>query len=487
MRGILVLALGAVLIWVGVRAGSNPEAAEAGEQAGVVQETAEPGILEPEPVSEPMEEPLAGPDPGAPAESSVEPVEEQPVEVRPSIEEVPPAAPEPLVEAAPDPAPEVAAEELVAVEEVPSPDPAPTIALGAPAADPVELAELLLESWIDRNPAGLEARLNDAEDPLSPGRWKLLAAFWQAVAGRPQAAAEAAMELEGSSDVTSAEHTLLRAAAEPAPARPVPAASSTRDPLALAMRMVLLEDRGTHAVRVGEWALAARSFSDLIQLELGAPWEPHREALGAWAGQLNAAQAQHRLHPDGEWPSLETEVEPGEGLTVVRKRLVTENAGLRLCVGLLREVNDVGRSQYLHPGQQLRVPTDVPNVLVDLDARLLVYRHGTEAVGAWVVGIGKEGHPTPTGRFKAGEKLEEPPWMPVGGAQLPFGHPENPLGTRWIAWLRDGVKTTYGFHGTWEPQGVGGRVSLGCIRMRNEDVEHLFELLPMGSEIVVQP
>jgi len=506
MRGILVLALGAVLIWVGVRAGSTPEAAGAGDGARVVPETVEEDFstaLAPTPRDEPVpaaleeetpaEPPPAPPDeepevePGLEPEADPEPDAEPEANPEPDAESEDRAAPPPPLDSAPDIAPDSAPD--LAPDSAPdsAPDLAPSIALGSPAGDPIELAEALLGAWIDQDPSALEARLNDAVEPLAHGQRRLLTAFWQAVAGTPQAAADAAVELEGSSEVTSAEHMLLRAAAEPARARPVPAASSRRDPLALAMRMVLLEDRGEHAIRSADWALAARSYSDLIQLDLGAPWAPHREALVEWAGQLNTAQAQHRLHPDGEWPSLEIEVEHGEGLTVVRKRVLAENTGMRLCVGLIREVNGVGKKQYLHPGQVLRIPTDVPNVLVDIDARLLVYRHGTEAVGAWEVGIGKEGHPTPTGRFETGEKLEEPPWMPIGGAQLPFGHPENPLGTRWIAWFRDGVKTSYGFHGTWEPQGVGQRVSLGCIRMRNEDVEHLYELLPVGTQIVVQP
>ena len=41
--------------------------------------------------------------------------------------------------------------------------------------------------------------------------------------------------------------------------------------------------------------------------------------------------------------------------------------------------------------------------------------------------------------------------------------------------------------GTNDPDGVGGKVSAGCIRMRNEDVEELYELLPVGSRVVVQP
>lgn len=368
----------------------------------------------------------------------------------------------------------------VAVQEASS----SAFALGQPGADSAELAEVLLSSWLERDPAPLEARLNDIEDPLPMGQRRLLASFWQAVVGSPEAASQAASELRGNPDVTSAEYTLLRAAGEPAQGRPVPAASSRRDPLALAMRIVLLEDRGGRALSAQDWALAARSYSDLIQLDLSAAWAPHREALLGWCAALNKAQANHRLHPEGEWPSLEIKVGHGEGLTHIRQRALRMAPQLKICVGLIRQVNAVGR--YLHPDQVLRIPTDVPNVLVDLEARTLVYRHGTEAVGAWAVGIGKEGHETPTGSFCVGEKLMEPVWMPIGAEQLPFGHPDNPLGTRWIAWFRDDAKTSYGFHGTWEPEGVGDRVSLGCIRMRNEGVEELFELLPVGSDILVQ-
>jgi lipoprotein-anchoring transpeptidase ErfK/SrfK len=33
---------------------------------------------------------------------------------------------------------------------------------------------------------------------------------------------------------------------------------------------------------------------------------------------------------------------------------------------------------------------------------------------------------------------------------------------------------------------VGGEVSLGCIRMRNDDVNELFEILPRGAEVIIQ-
>ena len=51
----------------------------------------------------------------------------------------------------------------------------------------------------------------------------------------------------------------------------------------------------------------------------------------------------------------------------------------------------------------------------------------------------------------------------------------------------DGKKTSFGFHGTNDEAGVGQRVSRGCIRLRNDDVRELYELLPVGAQVIVQP
>ena len=104
-------------------------------------------------------------------------------------------------------------------------------------------------------------------------------------------------------------------------------------------------------------------------------------------------------------------------------------------------------------------------------------------VRLWQVGVGKPGNETPIGEYEIGDKLEKPAHSVWG---LPYGHPENPLGSRWMALFRAGKKTSYGIHGTSDPDGVGGEVSLGCIRMRNEDVNELYELLPQDAKVVIQ-
>ena len=41
----------------------------------------------------------------------------------------------------------------------------------------------------------------------------------------------------------------------------------------------------------------------------------------------------------------------------------------------------------------------------------------------------------------------------------------------------------YGIHGTNRPTSIGKAASHGCIRMRNQDVEELFDLVQVGDEV----
>lgn len=373
-------------------------------------------------------------------------------------------------------------------EPLPAQDPstAPRFELVGAGADPVQLASILLDAWIMRDPTALGAYVNgQAGGALTPARREMVAAFWQAMVGKRESAARTMTDLEGQQGVTSSELSLLAQAAEEPGDRSLVVTRARRGALERAMEMILLEEDSSKALAEGRLSYAAVGFSNLIHAELEAPWPAHVEALAGWSGNLRRAQESHRLSKSGDWPGIEVVVRGGETLTHIRKRALEGQDGMLVCTGLIERVNQVKR--YIHPSDRLRVPTARPNVLVDLSARLVVYRHGEEAVLCFPCGIGREGKDTPLGVFQVGDKVEEPIWYQPDGPPIPFGSPENALGDRWIEWRQDGVKTSYGFHGTNDPNGVGSRVSRGCIRLRNEDVKELFELLPMGAEVVIQP
>ena len=256
-------------------------------------------------------------------------------------------------------------------------------------------------------------------------------------------------------------------------------------PLTLAMAMGNAERRAQAAARERRYREAAELVSELLLAELDAPWKADVASMARWTELLNDVQRNHRWHPKGDWPAAELTVQPGDTAIAVRKRYLAKHPGRVMCAGLILRSNAV--SGYLQAGQRLRVPTEPVRMLVDLEARWALYLMGEEVAGSWPVGIGRAGEETITGVFTAGNKLENPPWMKVGQEMVPFGSPENPLGTRWIGWFADGVKTSYGFHGTWEPESIGHPSSDGCVRFRNADVEVLFEILPEGSPILVRP
>ena len=111
--------------------------------------------------------------------------------------------------------------------------------------------------------------------------------------------------------------------------------------------------------------------------------------------------------------------------------------------------------------------------------------------------IGRGDWSTPLGKTKITTKVQDPAWYPPAsirkeaadeGRELPDvvpPGPENPLGRHA---LRLGIPG-YLIHGTNRPAGVGMRVTHGCIRLFPEDVEALYETLPVGTpvRIINQP
>ncbi|WP_309485727.1 L,D-transpeptidase family protein [Halomonas sp. DQ26W] len=121
----------------------------------------------------------------------------------------------------------------------------------------------------------------------------------------------------------------------------------------------------------------------------------------------------------------------------------------------------------------------------------------TPRVETYPIGIGREGYNTPLGKTETTMRLKDPAWYPPRSmreeaaergepapAVVPPG-PDNPLGSHAILLDIPG----YLIHGTNDPDGIGMRASRGCIRMFPEDIESIFDRVPVGMQvnIVNQP
>jgi lipoprotein-anchoring transpeptidase ErfK/SrfK len=124
-------------------------------------------------------------------------------------------------------------------------------------------------------------------------------------------------------------------------------------------------------------------------------------------------------------------------------------------------------------------------LVVDLgDRRVVVYRHGKE-LARYPVAVGQAGWETPNGEFKIHQMRRDPDWRhPITKIVIPAG-PDNPLGDRWIGFYQ-GEHMALGFHGTPNESLVGQAVSHGCLRMRNRDIERMFEQVGTGSVVEVR-
>ena len=121
------------------------------------------------------------------------------------------------------------------------------------------------------------------------------------------------------------------------------------------------------------------------------------------------------------------------------------------------------------------------SILIDKSDNTLFLMDGAKILKTYSVSTG-ENNSTPVGTFKIVNKLEDPTWYRPGGGVFPAGDKRNQLGTRWMGLSKKG----YGIHGTLEPDALGKQVSAGCVRMKNEEVEELFNRVEPGTPVTIQ-
>jgi L,D-transpeptidase ErfK/SrfK len=136
------------------------------------------------------------------------------------------------------------------------------------------------------------------------------------------------------------------------------------------------------------------------------------------------------------------------------------------------------------------LPKQVENgILVNLAVMRMFRFEGGRVTATFPIGVGRDGRETPRGMTTVVRKKSQPTWYPTDNTRrekpylpkvVPPG-PENPLGTHalYLGW------PTYLLHGTDNDYGIGRRVSAGCLRMYNDDVEALFGAVPVGTTVEV--
>ena len=172
-------------------------------------------------------------------------------------------------------------------------------------------------------------------------------------------------------------------------------------------------------------------------------------------------------------------------------RLATIGRKFNVPYQVLARINNISDPTKLRAGQTIKVINGPFHAVVNRSKFQMQLYLGDLIVRCYPISLGKPGRDTPTGRWliQAGKKQVNPAWTdPDTGQHYYPDDPDNPLGERWIG--MEGLdgdalgRTGFGIHGTIEPEKIGTGSSRGCIRLRNKDVEELFDILTEGKSQV---
>lgn len=147
---------------------------------------------------------------------------------------------------------------------------------------------------------------------------------------------------------------------------------------------------------------------------------------------------------------------------------------------------DMKNNGIVIPDRKPSFSSDIPNgqwIFINKSSNSLYFLKGQEVLNKYNVATGRSQVDTPEGKFSIIVKFVNPAWGGAGRYEpIKGGDPSNPLGKRWLG-LNIGGGGEYGIHGNAAYNSIGKYVSLGCIRMYNDDVESLFARVSKGTPV----
>ena len=121
------------------------------------------------------------------------------------------------------------------------------------------------------------------------------------------------------------------------------------------------------------------------------------------------------------------------------------------------------------PGQPSVAPKGQISIVVKIPERILELHNDGKPYKRYRIAVGKNETPTPTGDWTI-------IWKSYRAGDI--------YGTRYFG--LDVPWGGYAIHGTNQPWSIGKYISKGCIRMRNKDIEELFEWVPVGTPVRIE-
>ncbi len=272
---------------------------------------------------------------------------------------------------------------------------------------------------------------------------------------------------------SAAQNEEPEAAAPAGPPAAVPAPEPASGPSATVPAPEPAADIG--ALEAVEAALDAGRIIEAHRLLQPLPKDPSAKALRL-LGVINLRWLKSALPMENKAYHV---VQPGDYLQKIARASNTT-------VELIKSMNGM-ETDTIRIGARLLVFSGEFSILISKSENVLDLMLGERLFKRYLVGTGTFGR-TPSAEFTIYDKIIEPPWTrPPDNQRIEYGDPENVLGTRWMA-IRSADNpelTGFGIHGTWQRGSIGSSSSAGCVRMLNEDVEELFDLVPRKTRVTI--
>jgi len=170
-------------------------------------------------------------------------------------------------------------------------------------------------------------------------------------------------------------------------------------------------------------------------------------------------------------------IQKGDSLTSIALKFETTSDSIR-------RINNL-KSDVIQPRQRLRILPGKLRIAVDKSDFLLTATLDGRILFEFSVGTGRD-NATPIGTFLIRVRQRDPSWWRPGEGAIPAGDSRNILGSRWLGFQETQDFAGFGIHGTSDPSSIGKESSAGCIRLRNEDIELLYDFVPYGTEVVIR-
>lgn len=185
---------------------------------------------------------------------------------------------------------------------------------------------------------------------------------------------------------------------------------------------------------------------------------------------------------EGDYFAMSYVLQGGDVLSKIVKRFA-----LQVDWRFIQRINNIAKPNRIRAGQRIKLITGPFHAVIHKNSYILDLYMGDEDYRVFVkeypVGLGVF-NSTPIGMFRirSHSKLINPEWPdPRSGRTYSADDPANPIGERWLGLqgLDEATRDLmgYGIHGTIAPDSIGKQSSMGCIRMRSQDVEVIYEVL----------